>query len=324
MTFFERYQAGEHEAVWAELIALGERVRDPAVLPDAEATARETMRRVKANVLRIEEGLRALGYRFGDLPNPSDRKISFMNRNDVTPDQQDFMQRMSATLLGGGGFASQTDVESGLKKAFGARVSPFAGLIGQMMLGVRDFQDKIRERVKESSALAASSHVPVEKLTCLQQQDIATFESRVGPIPLSLKAFWLEVGSVDFTGAMDGWGDGGEFVLDPLLVMPPLNLMELWKEWREDSDEDERFSLEISGDADAKGGYSGSPLEIFLPEAGADMVFEAGWSDNRDDDFLFVDYLRYSIRNAGFPGFDGVGRPLPKELKPLAEAWTPF
>jgi hypothetical protein len=59
-----RYQAGEHEAVWAEMMALGPEVRKASRAEDAWAVARETMRRARHNVELIIRRLDALGYRF--------------------------------------------------------------------------------------------------------------------------------------------------------------------------------------------------------------------------------------------------------------------
>lgn len=40
----ERYEAGDHEAVWSELIGLGARVREPGHLEDAERVVELTMK----------------------------------------------------------------------------------------------------------------------------------------------------------------------------------------------------------------------------------------------------------------------------------------
>lgn len=64
MSYFRRYQAGEHEAVWAELSAIGEQVRFPAISEDARAVAGETMRRVQHNLQMLQERLPGCGYRF--------------------------------------------------------------------------------------------------------------------------------------------------------------------------------------------------------------------------------------------------------------------
>ena len=69
MSYLARYLAGEHQAVWAELTALGAGVRDDAVAADARAVAHETMSRVRRNLRLLEERLRALGYEFGVYPD---------------------------------------------------------------------------------------------------------------------------------------------------------------------------------------------------------------------------------------------------------------
>lgn len=68
-TYLDRYLRGEHEQVWAELVALGE--LDAAqplaaeTYADAAAVAHETMRRVRYNLDLLIPRLRELGYAFG-------------------------------------------------------------------------------------------------------------------------------------------------------------------------------------------------------------------------------------------------------------------
>ena len=61
---FERYQAGEHQQVWRELMALGADVRTQPYAADAVAVAYETMQRVQANVRTLVQRLRAMRYVF--------------------------------------------------------------------------------------------------------------------------------------------------------------------------------------------------------------------------------------------------------------------
>jgi len=68
LPLFDRYVAGEHEAVWMELVALGNAVREDPHAADALAVAYETMVRVEKNVRTLVERLTTLGYRF--TPNP--------------------------------------------------------------------------------------------------------------------------------------------------------------------------------------------------------------------------------------------------------------
>ena len=68
--YLDRYQRGEREPVWAELLALGEQVRSEPLYADALAVARETMGRVRQNIETLIPRLVAIGYRFGyeDIP----------------------------------------------------------------------------------------------------------------------------------------------------------------------------------------------------------------------------------------------------------------
>ena len=59
-----RYLAGEHQQVWAELMALGDAVRQDPHAADALAVAYETMERVSANVRTVRGRLEELGYTF--------------------------------------------------------------------------------------------------------------------------------------------------------------------------------------------------------------------------------------------------------------------
>jgi hypothetical protein len=65
MSYLERYLSGEHEQVWAELVAQGKAVRAEPLYSDAVAVARETMRRVRWNIETLIPRLRKIGYEFG-------------------------------------------------------------------------------------------------------------------------------------------------------------------------------------------------------------------------------------------------------------------
>jgi hypothetical protein len=76
-TYLQRYNAGEREQVWDELLALGAAVRDEPLYSDALAVARETMTRARHNVELLVARLRQNGYEFADpgdefIPAPSD------------------------------------------------------------------------------------------------------------------------------------------------------------------------------------------------------------------------------------------------------------
>jgi hypothetical protein len=64
LPFFDRYRAGEHAAVWSELIARGPSVRSDPLAADALAVAYEIMRRIDRNLRTIVERLVEMRFRF--------------------------------------------------------------------------------------------------------------------------------------------------------------------------------------------------------------------------------------------------------------------
>jgi hypothetical protein len=62
--WLKRYNQGEHAAVWAEMEALGPDIRKSANLAEARKVAAETMRRALDNVESLIEALTSIGYRF--------------------------------------------------------------------------------------------------------------------------------------------------------------------------------------------------------------------------------------------------------------------
>jgi len=67
-TYFERYKAGEHQAVWQDLVKLGDKVFDDPVHEDAWSVAQLTMERAKINLETLYERLKHIGYKF-ELPD---------------------------------------------------------------------------------------------------------------------------------------------------------------------------------------------------------------------------------------------------------------
>src|SRR5262249_61703259 len=66
IAYYERYQAGEHVAVWSELIALGKKVREEPVLAEALKVCTEIVRRARANLRMLHTRLLDLGYLFAE------------------------------------------------------------------------------------------------------------------------------------------------------------------------------------------------------------------------------------------------------------------
>jgi hypothetical protein len=289
-TYLERYLAGEHERVWAELLALGERVREGAVYADASAVARETMRRVRHNVETLIPRLEALGYEFG-------------YRWLVEEPQRRFTDEEIAEIK---------------------RECPH----------FRPPQPDLRERLAE-------------------------LEARVGMLPLSLQAWYEEVGTVNFVGkAPQTWdylgyqgfqgaayktfarehpdhaveefrqfdkahpefrqGVAAEAIyLDPLVIEPIEHTL-LQVEPSEDMHGKNRVPL--APDYNHKYFVSGGgPYEIFAPCLAIDAPLDGEWHDT-----TFVDYLRVCFRWGGFPGLQRAPHPPAADLAALTRDLLPI
>jgi hypothetical protein len=152
---------------------------------------------------------------------------------------------------------------------------------------------------------------------------IQDIERLAGALPLSVKAFYREVGCINLQGALD---DALTTADDPLMVSPLEYLPAAWDEWAK-TPEHERdvnpFAWEFAPDGLHKQNVSGgAPFRIVLPSPGADgLVQEENWRI-----VSFVSYLRTSLKWAGFPGLrhrSGEDRQENRVAR-LAEGFQPF
>lgn len=65
--FLERYQNGQHEQVWRDMLNLAGRVTQDEYRADVSAVISETMRRARHNIEIIVPRLKEIGYHFGAL-----------------------------------------------------------------------------------------------------------------------------------------------------------------------------------------------------------------------------------------------------------------
>ena len=134
---------------------------------------------------------------------------------------------------------------------------------------------------------------------------VREIESLVGPMPLSLRAWYEIVGSVWWTGRQPAWDSFGPET-DALVITPAVHVLSECKEWLEDREEryeeySRFFHAEISPDRLHKANISGGPsyaIACGTPCADA-LVKEESRRLN------FVPYLRVCFRHGGFPGFEG-------------------
>jgi hypothetical protein len=154
------------------------------------------------------------------------------------------------------------------------------------------------------------------------------FEVRVGPMPLSLRAWYEQVGSVNSIGTHADWPDTEE--IDPLVVGPLAEVLEsaeeeYWDRQDELSSDPEAaaaFGIDIAPDRYHKADISGGPAyAVAFPSSTADAALL-----NEYHATTFVNYLRLVFRWGGFPRFDrmdAVNRPesdlafLTRDLLPL-------
>jgi hypothetical protein len=144
---------------------------------------------------------------------------------------------------------------------------------------------------------------PIEPLvppSDVMRADWAELEAQAGPLPLSLVAFWQEVGAVDLVGMHPAWPDG----LDPLVVDPPEGALSFLFDVEESEGELEGagwFAGLAPDDLHKDNVSGGDPYGVRLPDPSADFLFLYERHSLR-----FVPYLRLAIlRWGGFPGLDG-------------------
>lgn len=152
------------------------------------------------------------------------------------------------------------------------------------------------------------------------EEAIARIEREIGPLPLSLKAFWRLVGSVDFTARHEVFAaceypwDGCEYP-DPLVVYPPSAAIAELDEFLDDREERMRCDLPylvpIAPDDLHKDNVSGAMWYNLSVPAVAD---DPPLNDERHQT-TFVSYLELAVRWGGFPGLDRC----PEHHWPLSE-----
>jgi hypothetical protein len=333
-TFLERYQAGEHAAVWDELMSLGDAVRHEPYYKDAAAVANETMRRARHNVELLIQRLDAMGYRFLDTVASAEDRLSQL---DVM--NQIFKQVEDKVALEPGRYNVHSLQIVEAARAMKAKTAPLL--------------EKLAAKAGEAAAskrkpALEDAHVfdPPDRKT---PQLIKRLEQRAGgPLPLSLQAWYEQVGGVslmgshpvlnpaDFSnrnvlnqfeslmGSQPIMGSrpimtpppGEETLPDPLVIGPLEELLGmdelLGGEDAEQRDPGHKLQLMISPDDLHKANISGDAYYITLPDARADFQFD-DWHRT-----TFVNYLRITFQWGGFPGWERSPNPPHKEISQLS------
>lgn len=130
------------------------------------------------------------------------------------------------------------------------------------------------------------------------EADREELEDAAGPLPLSLVAFWQQVGAVDLVGMHPTWPHG----LDPLVVDPPEGALSFLYD-DEDGAGQGQFAGLAPDDLHKDNVSGGDPYGVRLPNPAADFRFEY-----ERHGLLFVPYLRLAILQwGGLPGLEGRG-----------------
>jgi hypothetical protein len=331
MTYLERYQAGDHVAVWNELMALGDGVRHEPYYADAAAVAAETMRRARHNVELLIRRLDARGYRFLDTVSSAEDRLSRL----------DVMGQLSAQI-----------------EARGAQVPGRYNVHAtQMLEGLRAMKAKVAPLLEKAAAEAAKAAAakrkpPLEDSQVFSPPDkktprlLAKLEKAAGgPLPLSLHAWYEQVGGVSLMGSDPRLNTvdfsnrnvlqqfetltaqhmapippaGEEYAPDPLVIFPLEELLDQTSDREGGKGVDgHELQLVISPDDLHKANVSGDAYYITLPDARADFPFD-DWHNS-----TFVNYLRVTFQWGGFPGWERSKNPPRKEIAELAEGLLPL
>jgi hypothetical protein len=318
--WISRYQAGECQKVWAEMVSLGPDVRSTPYLEPAWSVAHETMRRARRNVETIVQRLDQIGYTFWNgrqgPPTPQPARVSIGSRVTTFSSAEQLLA--NAMARNGSGLAPEFRQQIGhlLEKAKAMRATTEA---------MRD--------VKSPPLAAVTSHLEDEIVfsppAATTTSMIHKLEKAGLTLPLSLKAWAEAVGHVNLSGshsALCFWQDGafpGVFA-DPLMVSLD-DLMQRGEEWLDAPDENEKLEIILGWDADTKAnlviedeqidqGYS-----LLLPNPAADAGL-----NNEPHETHFVDYLRTAFYWGGFPGWENQERRPEKELRFLSDGLLPI
>lgn len=304
-TYLERYLAGEYEQVWTELVALGEQVRAEPLYADAWAVACETMRRVRANIERLIPRLVKVGFIFG-----YDHLF------------QDTLQENQP--MRGSDWVAYLDVLEW------SRRQPPVLLPAQLAREYRDYIVSLGFRLATYGPARFDPGVAAPDM----RAHVEELERLVGPLPLSLRAWYTEVGAVNFYGFHPSWvrfmslPDDLPVARDRYLMSEcdPLQVcvldaarMEALRE--QHAARGRLHQFEFADDPYFKDYTAGSstPFVFGVPNPSMD-----GTLSGSIPRLTFVEYLRRCLHWAGFPGMAAWKSTPDDDLSFVTEVLVPF
>ena len=318
-SYLKRYRQGECEQVWAELLALGGRVREPGLYAEAQSVAHETMTRARANVEMLVPRLTSLGYQFAH-PNgvfvPSDeefrRRVADVERRagplplslrawcDVVG-EVNFMgshPKLSTYLQSPSGEEFAQGFLALFAKHGGTAATPGPALrqAAELTQGLlNDVIQRMKTGQPRSPEVAAGVRATKELLEAMRRP-----AAPAGP----------------------------DVESDPLVVEPYFgDLEENTQDGEPDEDAGETgpeesgpYDVIIAPDSTHKTHQSGgSPYCITFPDPAVDARLQG-----EEDYGTFIAYLRTCFRWGGFPGLRASKNPPREELAFLTEGLLPL
>ena len=332
-TLLRRYLAGEHEAVWAELTALGPSVRERRYFDDAWGVARETMRRARRNVELIIPRLDRLGYRFWDGMTAASRG---------TPAMAIGGKSMPIVDLSSNGIADlvmkqymeipahmRENIDNRLRERLSEGLSQLLPFMKEQATATATKSKKKAEQARKRAAITDNLKNPLV-FAPATKDDAAFFrevEEKGMILPLSVRAWFEEVGDVNLVGTHPALSPGGVDA-DPLTIFSDsmMNEIDTWLESYEASEDSNMHEAVLSWNARDKAQQLAHKTEFYdygyiieLPNAAADAVLEC-----ESHGTTFVGYLRIAFRWGGFPGWEQEEKRPEEELKFLTEGLQPI
>lgn len=321
--WLSRYQAGEHEAVWAEMVSLGLEIRSAPYLEPAWSVAQETMRRARYNVETIVKRLDQIGYVFWNGTHgpiaAQPMRLSMGGKLVAVSSAQSLYE----TAMAGN--------SSSLSPAFRQQME----LLHEKAKAIRTRTDAIRD-VKAPPLSPAGNHLEDEIVFSPPSPGtnalIRKLEKAGMILPLSLKAWAEMVGDINLSGAHPAlcfWrGESFPDILaDPLMISLDdlIYRGEEWLDSRRDGDAISGIDVMLGYDADTKADLTVVDEQI---DNGYDLRLPAECADaalkNEPHQTHFVDYLRIAFRWGGFPGWENQQRRPEKELRFLNDGLLPI
>ena len=328
----QRYLDGQHVEVWKDLTALGGGVRSSLYYQDTTEVAVETMKRARHNVESIIQKLDKLGYEFSSSadmisPMPNMQEILSMvgqamterlkvpgMSNSLPPDMVNMpsaqMLNVLLTKYGEAGFEPRNGHEAAmtqLAKTIEVTQQMTAQLMPKMAERLAEMEQANKSHQSKPSVENPKVFSPAGENT---SRIVEEFEKEMnGPLPISLRSWYLHVGAVSLEGKHEQLNPAGAaHYPEPLIIIP----FEEAADFVDDYDHYEQKDSELLLWADESDQFT-----MKVPDTCADATILGL-------EIKFVEHLRTAFAWGGFPGWARSNNRPEKELNYLRGGLLPL